>query len=102
MKKHRSERKARRSSDTAIEYGAVAIIATEKTRTAESAVRATCFEKMHSERAEGSLHGFFRIRFRVPNSASGGETNRTEPAVVHSTFTLGSTDIPGRSRCSGS
>ena len=37
MKK--SERKGRRSFDTAIEYGTVAIIGTEKTRTAESARR---------------------------------------------------------------
>jgi hypothetical protein len=39
----RSERKGRRSFDTAIEYGRVAIVATEKTRTAKSAVRATCY-----------------------------------------------------------
>ena len=38
----KAERKGRRSFDTAIEYGTVAIIATEKTRTAKSAVRATC------------------------------------------------------------
>ena len=36
------EKKGRRSFDTAIEYGTVAIRATEKTRTAKSAVRATC------------------------------------------------------------
>jgi hypothetical protein len=42
LKKYRSERKGRRSFDTALEYGTVAIIGTEKTRTAESAVRATC------------------------------------------------------------
>jgi hypothetical protein len=38
----RSERKGRRSFDTAIEYGTVAMIATEKTRTARPAGRATC------------------------------------------------------------
>jgi len=43
IKKHRWERKGRRSFDSAIKYGTVAIIATEKTRTAKSAVRATCF-----------------------------------------------------------
>ena len=40
MKK--SERKGRRSFDTAIEYGTVAMVAREKTRTAKAAVRATC------------------------------------------------------------
>jgi TctA family transporter len=39
MKK--SERKGRRSFDTAIEYGTVAMVAREKTRTAKAAVRAT-------------------------------------------------------------
>jgi hypothetical protein len=33
MKKYRSERKGRRSFDTAIEYGRVAMLAREKTRT---------------------------------------------------------------------
>ena len=42
IKKYRSERKGRRSFGTAIEDGTVAIIATEKTRTATTAVRATC------------------------------------------------------------
>jgi hypothetical protein len=42
IKKYRSERKGRRSFDTAIEYGTVAMMATEKTRTAKPAVRATC------------------------------------------------------------
>jgi len=41
MKKYRSERKGRRSFDTAIEYGTMAIVAKEKTRTAKAAVRAT-------------------------------------------------------------
>jgi hypothetical protein len=44
IKKYRWERKGRRSSDTAIEYGTVVIMATEKTRTAKSAVRAACLE----------------------------------------------------------
>ena len=39
MKK--SERKGRRSFDTAIEYGTAAMVAWEKTRTAKAAVRAT-------------------------------------------------------------
>jgi hypothetical protein len=39
MKK--SERKGRRSFDTAIEYETVAMVAREKTRTARAAVRAT-------------------------------------------------------------
>jgi len=39
MKK--SERKGRRSFDTAIEYGTMAMVAREKTRTAKAAVRAT-------------------------------------------------------------
>jgi hypothetical protein len=39
MKK--SERKGPRSFDTAIEYGTVAMVAREKTRTAKAAVRAT-------------------------------------------------------------
>jgi hypothetical protein len=38
----KAERKGRRSFDTARGYGTVGIIATEKTRTAKSAVRATC------------------------------------------------------------
>ena len=33
IKKYRSERKGRRSFDTAIEYGTVAMMATDKTRT---------------------------------------------------------------------
>lgn len=41
-KKHRSERKGRRSSDTAIEYDTMAMMAAEKTRTAKLAVRAAC------------------------------------------------------------
>lgn len=41
MKK--SERKGPRSFDTAIEYGTVAMVAREKTRTARAAVRATRF-----------------------------------------------------------
>jgi hypothetical protein len=47
IKKYRSERKGRRSFDTAIEYGTVAMMATEKTRTAKPAVRATCFCRVH-------------------------------------------------------
>jgi len=43
MKKCRSERKGRRSFDTAIEYGTVAMVAREKTRTAKAAVHATYF-----------------------------------------------------------
>jgi hypothetical protein len=43
IKKYRSERKARRSFDTAIEYGGVAIMATGEARTAKPAVRTTCF-----------------------------------------------------------
>jgi hypothetical protein len=43
MKKYRSERKGRPSYDTAIEYGVVATIATENTRTTKAAVRVTCF-----------------------------------------------------------
>ena len=42
MKKYRSERKGRRSFDTAVEYARVIAIANEKTRTAKTAVRATC------------------------------------------------------------
>src|SRR5271157_6377053 len=42
MKKYRSEPKGRRKFDTDPRYSAVDIIATEKTRTAKSAVRATC------------------------------------------------------------
>jgi hypothetical protein len=50
MKKYRSKRKGRRSFDTAIEYGTVAITATEKTRTPQGGtVRATCF-KVHNLR----------------------------------------------------
>ena len=45
IKKYPSLRKGRRSLDTAVEYGTVVIIATEQTRTAESAVRATRFHK---------------------------------------------------------
>ena len=41
MKEHRSERKGRRSSDTAIEYGGVRRMAIEKARTANPADRAT-------------------------------------------------------------
>jgi hypothetical protein len=41
IKKYRSERKGRRSFDTAIEYGTVAMVAREKTRTAKSSVRAS-------------------------------------------------------------
>jgi hypothetical protein len=40
IKKYRSKRKRRRSFGTAVEYGRVAIIATEKTLSAEPAVRA--------------------------------------------------------------
>jgi hypothetical protein len=46
MKKYRSNRKGRRSFDTAIEYGTVAMVAKEKTRTARPAVRATL---LHSQ-----------------------------------------------------
>ena len=55
IKKYRSERKGRRSFDTAIEYGTVAMIATEKTRTAKSAVRATCFIVLHIAREVPTL-----------------------------------------------
>ena len=41
QKKYRSERKGRRSFDTAIEYGTATMMAMEMTRTAKSAVRAT-------------------------------------------------------------
>ena len=41
MKKYRLERKGRRSFDTATQYNAVSLVARERTRTAESAVRAT-------------------------------------------------------------
>ena len=41
IKKRRSERKGRRSFDTAIEYVTVATMARERTRTATSTVRAT-------------------------------------------------------------
>jgi hypothetical protein len=41
MKKYRSERKGRRNFDTAPHYNTVDMIATENTRTARSAVRAT-------------------------------------------------------------
>jgi hypothetical protein len=47
MKKYRSERKGRRSFDTATEYGTVAMLAREKTRTANAAVRATCLPVMY-------------------------------------------------------
>src|SRR5208337_1323523 len=50
IKKYRSERKGRRSFDTAIEYGTVAMIATEKTRTAKSAVRACLLRPERSSR----------------------------------------------------
>jgi hypothetical protein len=43
IKKYRSERKGRRSFDTGIECGKVAIRATVRTRTAKPAVRATCY-----------------------------------------------------------
>ena len=42
MKKYRFERKGRRNFDTVQHYNAVDMIAAEKTRTANSAVRATC------------------------------------------------------------
>jgi hypothetical protein len=38
----RSQQKERRNFDTALHYNPVDMIATEKTRTAKSAVRATC------------------------------------------------------------
>jgi hypothetical protein len=56
IKKYRSERRGHRSFDTAIEYGTVAIIATEKTRTAKSAVRATCSFSLRS--VEQTLDAF--------------------------------------------
>jgi hypothetical protein len=43
MKKYRFERKGRRNFDTALHYNTMDMIATEKTRTAKSAVRATRF-----------------------------------------------------------
>ena len=45
MKKYRLERDGRRSFHTAVEYPTVEPTATEKTRTAKAAVRATCFWK---------------------------------------------------------
>jgi hypothetical protein len=41
MKKYRLERKGRRSFDTALHYDTADPVATEKTRTAKAAVRAT-------------------------------------------------------------
>ena len=41
MKEYRSETKRRRNFDTALRYNTVDMIATEETRTARSAVRAT-------------------------------------------------------------
>jgi hypothetical protein len=43
IKKCRSERKRRRSFDTATEDGTVGIISTERTRTTKAVVLATCF-----------------------------------------------------------
>ena len=42
MKKYRSERNGRRSFYTTVEYPTVELMATQKTRTAKAAVRATC------------------------------------------------------------
>jgi hypothetical protein len=53
MKKYRSERKGRRSFDTAIEYGTVAVVASEKTRTAKAAVRA---RHRAGVQREGAVH----------------------------------------------
>jgi hypothetical protein len=47
----------KRSFDTAMEYGTVAIIATEKTRTAKSALRATCFRTGQGRKADGLFRG---------------------------------------------
>jgi hypothetical protein len=52
-KKYRSERKASRSFDAAIKYGTVAMMATERTRTAESAVRAA---HSHERTVDGSCN----------------------------------------------
>jgi hypothetical protein len=41
MTKYRSEQKGRRNFDTLLHYDTVDMIATERTRTAEAAVRAT-------------------------------------------------------------
>ncbi len=43
MKKYRSERNGRRNFDIALHYNTVDVVTTEKTRTAEAAVRATCY-----------------------------------------------------------
>jgi hypothetical protein len=42
--------KGRRNFDTALQYSAVDMIATEKTRTAKAAVRATCSEALAGTR----------------------------------------------------
>jgi hypothetical protein len=42
-KKYRSERKGRRSFDTALEYDTARMMVSEKTRTTKPVVRATCF-----------------------------------------------------------
>jgi hypothetical protein len=45
MTEYRSEPKGRRNFDTALHCNTVDMIATEKTRTAKPAVRATCFAR---------------------------------------------------------
>ena len=44
------QRKGCRSLDTAKEYGTLAVVAAEKTRTAKPAVRATCFSQAGVDR----------------------------------------------------
>ena len=56
MKKYRSESNGRRSFDTAIEYGTVAAVAREETRTAKATVRATRFPRGHEFNASLADH----------------------------------------------
>jgi hypothetical protein len=60
IEKYRSERKGGRSLDTALEYGTAAMIASEETRTAESAVRATCSKKLAKKTR---IYGFAMQRY---------------------------------------
>jgi len=67
IKKYRSERKGRRSFDTAIEYGTVAMMATEKTRTAKSAVRATLAHRVRPPRHSPLTESFLPPHANLPS-----------------------------------
>ena len=63
MKKYRSERKGRRTCDTAMEYGTGAMVAREKTRTAKAAVRATrCAEHVRQLGGESPLPNLMEVK----------------------------------------